>query len=400
MSTADEDQARAHPQSPSPGPDDRQEGKDPKPSPLANPRVRWTLIVIGVVVVVLLLAWFVHWLLVGRYLQETNNAYLKADAVAVAPRVNGYVTEVFVKDNQWVKAGEPLLQIDPRTYQAQLEQAEAAIAVRQSDIAAAQANVQGSGAQLAQARSQVVAARASLALARAEVARFTPLAASGADTPEHLESLKHDLQRAQAQYDAALAQVQGAESQASAAEAQSGQAQAALKQAQADADAARLAADDTRLTARIDGRIGNKTVQVGQFVAAGTRTMTVMPIEDLYLEANFKETQMGLMRPGQPAEIEVDALSGVKLHGTVESISPGTGSQFALLPAENATGNFTKVVQRVPVRIRVDAGAEARRVLVPGMSVVVTVDTRSARDGKARAEDEAARDDAKGGAAQ
>ncbi|MFT4248802.1 MAG: HlyD family secretion protein [Pseudomonas sp.] len=362
--------------------------------------MRWALIAISVVVLALLLVWFARWLLVGRYLEQTNNAYLKADAVAVAPRVNGYVTAVFVKDNQWVKAGEPLLQIDPRTYQAQLEQAEAAIAVRQSDIAAAQANLQGSGAQLAQARSQVVAARASVALARAEVARFTPLAASGADTPEHLESLKHDLQRAQAQYDGALAQVRGAQSQASAAEAQSGQAQAALRQAEADAEAARLAADDTRLTARIDGRIGNKTVQVGQFIAAGTRTMTVMPVEDLYLEANFKETQMGRVRPGQPVEIEVDALSGVTLHGTVESISPGTGSQFALLPAENATGNFTKVVQRVPVRIRVDAGAEARRVLVPGMSAVVTVDTRKAGDAEAHAVDQAAREDAKGGAAQ
>jgi membrane fusion protein (multidrug efflux system) len=397
LSTPDEDQARGHSQSPSNGSDDR---KDGKPSPLANPRVRWTLTIIAFVVLVLLLGWLVRWLLIGRYLQETNNAYLKADAVAVAPRISGYVTEVFVKDNQWVKAGQVLLQIDPRTYQAQLEQAEAAIAVRQSDIAAAQANVQGSGAQLAQARSQVVAAQASLTLAKGEVARFTPLAASGADTPEHLESLKHDLQRAQAQYDAALAQVKGAESQTSASEAQLGQAQAGLKQAQADADAARLVANDTRLTARIDGRIGNKTVQIGQFIAAGTRTMTVMPVEDLYLEANFKETQMGLMRPGQPVAIEADALSGVKLHGTVESISPGTGSQFALLPPENATGNFTKVVQRVPVRIRIDAGVEARKVLVPGMSVEVTVDTRSAKDSKTRAADEAERQDGKGGAAQ
>lgn len=397
MSTADDDQARGH--SPSNGSDDRQD-KDGKPSPLANPKVRWTLLVVGLVVLAGLVAWFVHWLLVGRYLQETNNAYLKADAVAVAPRVNGYVTQVFVKDNQWVKAGEPLLEIDGRTYRAQLEQAEAVVAVREADIAAAEAGVQGQSAQLLQARTQVTAAAASLRLAKAEVARFTPLAASGADTHEHLESLQHDLERAQAQYDAARAQLEGAGSQLEASKAQLAQARAGLAQARADADAARLAFEDTRLTARIDGRIGNKTAQVGQFVAAGTRTMTVMPVEDLYLEANFKETQMGLMRPGQPAEIEVDALSGVKLHGTVDSISPGTGSQFALLPPENATGNFTKVVQRVPVRIRVDAGAEARKVLVPGMSVVVTVDTRSAKDGKARAEDEAGREGAKGGAAQ
>ena len=369
--------------------DDEKADSEKKPSPLKNPKVRWTLIILGVVVLIGLLAWLVYHLLVGRYLQDTNNAYLQADAVAVAPRINGYVTEVLVQDNQWVKAGEPLLRIDPRTYRATLDQAEAVIAVREADIAAAQANVQGQGASLQQARTQKTAAAASLAFAKAEVARFAPLAASGADTHEHIESLRHDLQRAQAQFDAAQAQINGAQSQIEASTAQLEQAQAGLKQAQADADQARVAFEDTELTARINGRIGNKTVQVGQFVSAGTRTMTVVPVASLYLSANFKETQVGLMRPGQPAEIKVDALPGTTLRGTVESISPGTGAQFALLPPQNATGNFTKVVQRVPVRIRVDAGEEARKVLVPGMSVEVTVDTRNARDARERTEEEA-----------
>ncbi|MCU1167688.1 HlyD family secretion protein [Stenotrophomonas maltophilia] len=368
--------------------DDRQKEQD-TPSPLKNPRVRWTLAIIGLLVAVALVAWLVYHLLVGRYLQDTNNAYLQADAVAVAPRINGYVTEVLVKDNQWVKAGEPLLRIDPRTYRATLDQAEAVIAVREADIAAATAGVQGQQSSLLQARTQLTAATASLRFARSELARFTPLAASGADTHEHVESLRHDVERAQAQYDAARAQIQGVQSQIDASQAQLEQAQAGLKQAQADAAQARVAFEDTELRARIDGRIGNKTVQVGQFVAAGTRTMTVVPVASLYLSANFKETQVGLMRAGQPAEIKVDALPGTTLHGTVESISPGTGSQFALLPPQNATGNFTKVVQRVPVRIRVDAGAEARKVLVPGMSVEVTVDTRSAKDASRRTRDEA-----------
>lgn len=360
-----------------------------KPSPLKNPKVRWTLLVIGVLVALALVAWLIYHLLVGRYLQDTNNAYLQADAVAVAPRINGYVTEVLVQDNQWVKAGEPLLRIDPRTYRATLDQAEAVIAVREADIAAAAAGVQGQQSSLVQARSQLSAASASLRFARAEVARFTPLAASGADTQEHLESLQHELQRAQAQHEAARAQIQGAQSQIEASQAQLEQAQAGLKQAQADAAQARVAFEDTELRARIDGRVGNKTVQVGQFVAAGTRTMTVVPVASLYLAANFKETQVGLMRPGQPAEIKVDALPGTTLQGVVESISPGTGSQFALLPPQNATGNFTKVVQRVPVRIRVEAGEQARQVLVPGMSVEVTVDTRGARQARAAVQDEA-----------
>jgi len=360
-----------------------------KPSPLKNPKVRWMLAIIGILVVLVLIAWLAYHLLVGRYLQDTNNAYLQADAVAVAPRINGYVTEVLVQDNQWVKAGEPLLRIDPRTYRATLDQAEAVIAVREADIAAAAAGVQGQQSSLLQARTQLTAATASLRFGKAELARFTPLAASGADTHEHVESLRHDVERAQAQYDAAKAQIQGAQSQIEASQAQLEQARAGLKQAQADAAQARVAFEDTELRARIDGRVGNKTVQVGQFVAAGTRTMTIVPVESLYLSANFKETQVGLMRAGQPAEIKVDALPGTTLHGTVESISPGTGSQFALLPPQNATGNFTKVVQRVPVRIRVDAGAEARKVLVPGMSVEVTVDTRNAKDARKRTQDEA-----------
>ena len=363
------------PQAPSASSNDAPQAQD-KPSPLKNPKVRWTLTSIGLLVLVALLAWLAYYLTTGRYLQQTNNAYLQADAVAVAPRINGYVTEVLVQDNQWVKAGAPLVKIDPRTYRATLDQAEAVIAVREADIAAASAGVEGNQSQLLQARTQLRAAEATLRFARAEVARFGPLAASGADTHEHLESVKHDLERAQAQYDAARAQISGAESQLQAGQAQLAQARAGLKQAQADAAQAEVAFEDTVLSARIDGRIGNKTAQVGQFVGAGTRLMTVVPLQSLYLSANFKETQLGRMRPGQPARIEVDALPGTTLHGTVESISPGTGSQFALLPPQNATGNFTKVVQRIPVRIRIEADARTRTILVPGMSVEVTVDTR------------------------
>ncbi|WDS37158.1 HlyD family secretion protein [Pseudoxanthomonas sp.] len=387
MSSHDDDDRR-NDDARDPGQDNGQ-GDDKKPSPLKNPKVKWTLIVIGLLAVLIFIVWLVHHLLVGRYLQETNDAYLQADSVAVAPRVNGYVTAVYVSDHAWVKVGQPLLQIDDRTYRAQLEQAQAAVAVRQADIVAAQAAVDGYRAQSVQSHTQVVSAAAQLKFANAEVARFAPLAASGADTHEHQEQLHQQRDQAKAQYDAALAQVNGADSQIAAGEAQLEQAQAGLKQAQANVDQAQVAMEDTHLKAAIAGRLGDKTVQVGQFLSAGTRTMTIVPVDALYLTANFKETQVGLMREGQPVEIEVDALSGVTLHGHVESLSPGTGSQFALLPPENATGNFTKVVQRVPVRIRVDAGAEARKVLVPGMSVTATVDTRSARDAKDKTQDEA-----------
>ncbi|WP_081275130.1 HlyD family secretion protein [Xanthomonas graminis] len=392
MSIHDPDPTQTHRQAASdearaaPAQDDDKQPE--KPSPLKNPKVKWTLLLICLVLAIGLAAWLIYHLTTGRYLQETNNAYLQADAVAVAPRVNGYVTGVFVGDNQTVKAGQPLLQIDERTYRATQQQAQAVVAVRQADIAAAEAGLQAQRATLLQTRTQVTSASASLRFAQGEAKRFAPLAASGADTHEHYESIVHDRDRAQAQYDAAKAQVVAAKSQVQGAGAQLDQARAGLQQAQADADQAQVAMEDTRLTARIDGRIGDKTVQVGQFVAAGTRLMSVVPVDALYLSANFKETQVGLMRPGQPARIEVDALSGVELDGVVESIAPGTGSEFALLPPENATGNFTKVVQRVPVRIRLKAGAEARKVLVPGMSATVTVDTRAAKDAKERVEQE------------
>jgi membrane fusion protein (multidrug efflux system) len=145
------------------------------------------------------------------------------------------------------------------------------------------------------------------------------------------------------------------------------------------------------LRSTIAGRVGDRSVRVGQYVQPGTRLMTIVPVQDVYLTANFKETQIGLMRPGQPVTIRVDALPGTDLHGTVDSFSPGTGSQFALLPAENATGNFTKIVQRVPVKIRLAAGPETRKVLLPGLSVNVEVDTRGARNTAERIEQESAR---------
>jgi membrane fusion protein (multidrug efflux system) len=171
-------------------------------------------------------------------------------------------------------------------------------------------------------------------------------------------------------------------------QAQIQQAHAQLDASLAAADQSKLDTDDTLVRSTIAGRVGDRTVRVGQYVQPGTRLMTIVPVQDVYLTANFKETQIGLMRVGQPATIRIDALPGADLHGTVDSFSPGTGSQFALLPAQNATGNFTKIVQRVPVKIRIAAGPETRKVLLPGLSVNVDVDTRSARDTAQRIERE------------
>jgi membrane fusion protein (multidrug efflux system) len=185
--------------------------------------------------------------------------------------------------------------------------------------------------------------------------------------------------------------LQASEREITANQAQIQQARAQLDAAAENARQAQLDVQDTMVRSTLAGRVGDRAVRVGQYVQPGTRLMTIVPLQDIYLKANFKETQIGWMRAGQPATIKVDALPGVDLHGTVVSFAPGTGSQFALLPPENATGNFTKVVQRVAVRIRVDAEPETRAVLLPGLSVSVRVDTRSARDAQKRPQGENAR---------
>jgi membrane fusion protein (multidrug efflux system) len=218
------------------------------------------------------------------------------------------------------------------------------------------------------------------------------LVSAGAETGERLAELRNSYNQAAATVDADKAALESAQRQIGATQAQILQARAQLDASAASAESTRLDAEDTVVKSPIAGRVGDRTVRVGQYVQPGTRLLTIVPVQDIYLEANFKETQIGLMRAGQPATIHVDALAGGDLHGTVASFSPGTGSEFALLPPQNATGNFTKIVQRVPVRIHIDAGEEARKVLMPGLSVTVKVDTRGGRDAPKRIDAERSRD--------
>jgi membrane fusion protein (multidrug efflux system) len=337
------------------------------------------LVALGIGALALGGVWGVHWWLVGRFIESTDDAYLQADSVTVAPKVSGYIAEVYVADNQFVPAGAPLVRLDSRHYQAALDQLTATTAARKADIARSEADLLLQRANIAQARAQLDGARANETYALAQIRRYEPLVSAGAETGERLAELRNAHSQAAATLAADKAALESAERQIGATQAQMLQARAQLEAAAANAETARLDAEDTVVKSSIAGRVGDRTVRVGQYVQPGTRLMTIVPIQDIYLEANFKETQIGLMRAGQPATIHVDALSGADLHGSVASFSPGTGSEFALLPPQNATGNFTKIVQRVPVRIRVDAGDEARKVLVPGLSVTVKVDTRGGR---------------------
>lgn len=361
----------------------KKEGDKPaakKTSPAKKRKIKIILIIAGVLVLVAGAALLVYHELVGKYFQETDDAYLQADAVTVSPKVGGYVTQVLVNDNQDVAAGQALVRIDPRDYRAQAEQYQAQIDIARANADAVRAQIGEQESSVAEARAQLRAAEDNAAFAAHEAQRYAPLVAIGAETAETLAARRNQAAQTARQATVQRAALGNAEKHIATLQAQVRQAEAQAGTARAQLKAADVNVQSTTLSASVAGRIGDKTVRIGQFVQAGARLMSVVPLQTLYVSANFKETQIGRMRPGQPVEIKVDALPGTKLQGHVESVSPGTGSQFSLLPPQNATGNFTKIVQRVPVRIAVDASAETRRVLVPGLSLKVDVDTRNAKD--------------------
>lgn len=342
-------------------------------------RNRRIILILAVLVITVGVLWFVRYESYGKYQQSTNDAYIQADGITVSPKVSGYVERVFVNENQEVKAGQPLVRIDPRDYRAQAAQAQAQIALAAAAGAGVQAQIREQQAAIQQAEAQLLAAQADADFANSEVARYQPLAQSGAEPRERLSQLRNQAAQANARLTAAHAGLTSARDRVATLQTQIRQAEAQGQAARAQLSAANTDVQATVLRAAANGRIGDKTVRQGQFVQAATRMMTLMPTDQLYIEANFKETQLGLMRVGQPVSVEVDALPGVEIPGTVASIAPGTGAQFSVLPPQNATGNFTKIVQRVPVRIAIHAGPETRKLLVPGLSVDVSVDTRSAK---------------------
>jgi membrane fusion protein (multidrug efflux system) len=340
-------------------------------------KIRRFLLPAGMVMAIVAVLAIAYWWMVGRFIQSTDDAYLQADSVIVAPKVNGYVTDVYVGDNAAVNAGDPLVRLDSRQYQATLDQTKATIDARKADIQRAQAAIPQQRAAIEQAKAQQQVAAVNSRHTEDEVRRYAPLATTGAESSDQLSVLTANRDQARATLAADTAALAQAQERMADLDAQLAQAKAQLEAAQASERQAELDLQDTLIRSSLTGRIGDRTVRVGQYAQPGTRMMTVVPVQSIYLTANFKETQVGQMRVGQPANLHVDALAGTDLHGVVDSFAPGTGSQFALLPPENATGNFTKIVQRVPVRIRIDTDEQTRKLLVPGLSVTVDVDTHS-----------------------
>ncbi|MGY2050591.1 HlyD family secretion protein [Methylobacterium sp. JK268] len=317
-----------------------------------------------------------HWWTIGRFLETTDDAYLQADKVTVAPRVAGYVAEVLVGDNQAVKAGAVVARLDDREVRVALKQAEAEVEKNRAQLLGFAAAILQQQAQVASARADLVNAEAALTFSQQEYTRYQDLMKTGSGTVQRQQQADADLRQRRAARDKSAASLDAAQKQVESFRALETSARASLEGAQAKVEQARLTLSYATITAPIAGVVGDRSLRVGQFVSAGTGLLTLVPMgRDIYLVANFKETQVGAMAEGQRVSFTVDAFGDHVFAGRVESFAPGTGSQFALLPPENATGNFTKIVQRVPVRVALDDDPLLAR-LRPGLSVEATVHTR------------------------
>ena len=355
------------------------------------PIIRYVLVAALIVGIVAAALWYWNYHQSSQYLQSTNNAYVRADFVTISPKLGGYVERVLVSDNQPVRRGQLLAVLDARDYRADVAQAQAQFAAADAGIRTARRTLDEQRASIEQTDAQVTSAQAAADAAANEVRRYEPLAQSGAESQERLASLVLERNRAVANLRAQRAASLGARRSLATQDARIGQALAQRETARAQLTRASTNLGSVEIRSSIDGVVADKVARAGQFVQPATRLMSIVPTDQLYIGANFKETQVALMRVGQPVTIKVDALDAAELRGRVASFSPGTGAQFSLLPPENATGNFTKIVQRVPVRISIEAGPEARKVLRPGLSVEVTVDTIGAKGSKRRIEEESER---------
>lgn len=318
---------------------------------------------------------------VGKFLESTDDAYVKADFTTVAPKVSGYIAEVLVADNQPVKAGQVLARIDDRDLKTALDQARAEVAGAEAAIRDLDAELSLQQSVIEQARAGIEATESGLKFAEQDHARYQDLVQTGYGTVQRAQQTEAILGEKQAQLVHDRAGLMAAQRRIAVIDAERAKADAALDRSRAVERQAELNLSYATIVAPVDGSVGARAVRVGQYVQAGTQLMAVVPLRAVYVVANFKETQLTHMHNGQPAAIEVDGFPDAKLTGHVDSLAPASGLEFALLPPDNATGNFTKIVQRVPVKIVLDNDSLVGA-LRPGMSVEPTVDTNPAQPGR------------------
>jgi membrane fusion protein (multidrug efflux system) len=326
-------------------------------------------------------AW--HYWTVGRFNVSTDNAYVKADNITIAPKVSGYIGSVLVGDNQGVHSGQVLARIDDRDFKVALQQADAGVAAARAARATKRAALAAQQSRIEAARATIAADEADATFAGQEEKRYLELASTGSGSVQNAQKAQSRYAAARAAIARDTAALTNAVTQLDVLKAELAQAEAALAHSESVRSQAELNLSYTSITAPANAVVGNRTLRVGQYVLAGTQLMALVPVDAAYVVANYKETQLTHVRPGQPVAISVDMYPGHRFRGRIDSLAPASGQEFALLPPDNATGNFTKVVQRIPVKIVLDAPQSQADVLRPGMSVITTIDTKAAEQSPA-----------------
>ncbi len=321
-----------------------------------------------------------YWWTAWRFLQSTDDAYVASDVSVISPKVEGYIKKVRVQDNQAVNKGDVLFVIDDRDFAAKVAQAEAAVATEDAAVATYASRLDLQTAMIAQAQAAVELAAADLVRTQQDYKRYATLMTTDFASRQRYEQAQADARKAAAEAARTRAALAAAQSQEGVLRSQRREEAARLQQARANLRLAENDLDNTVIRAPVAGVAGNRAGQIGQYVKPGTELVSLVPLPRVYVTANFKETQLTRIRPGQRAEIAVDAYPDHALVGKVESFAPASGAEFSLLPPDNATGNFTKIVQRVPIRIALPTKEPLAQLLRPGLSVTVTVDTREKGD--------------------
>jgi membrane fusion protein (multidrug efflux system) len=318
-----------------------------------------------------------EWWSVGRFLESTDDAYVGGNVTPISPHVAGFVAQILVVDNEHVSAGQTLIRLDDRDFRAAVDRATAIVTQREATLASLVARARLQQSTIRAAEADIDAKTAEAAFTREEDVRYRQLAQSSAGSQQNAQKALAANAVAQSAVISSKAALDAARQQLEVLDAQISEARAAVAEAQADLRSAQLNLGYTQIRSPIDGYIGNRSAQIGAYVPGGAYLVTVIPAHDLWVDANFKEDQLRHMVAGEAVTVVADTLPDHVFRGHVLSLSPGTGAIFSVIPPENATGNFTKIVQRVPVRVELESGDPALQALRPGLSTTVSVDTRS-----------------------
>ena len=321
-----------------------------------------------------------YWWTTARFIETTDDAYVGGNVTTLSPHVAGFVSQILVGDNQFVKAGQLVITLDDRDYKAALAHAEAVVQNQTAALANLHAKYTLQQSMIAQAEADLAAKQAEAGWARADATRYHALALTTYGTVQNDQKASAADRKAAAAVQAGEANLDAAKQQLAVIDTEIAETQASLAQAQADLRTAQLNLDYTQIRSPIDGYIGDRAAQIGAYTTVGTALLSIVPAHGLWVDANFKEDQLARMQSGRRASFVADVLPGRTFTGRVQSLAPATGAVFSVIPPENATGNFTKIVQRVPVRIAVDDGDGTLGLLRPGLSTTVSVDTRSSAE--------------------